>query len=69
MHDEERQKITAHVVKIAKVWTINRDFDKNGRLIGDFSDNNDISQSRYKKQQNKIGKGRQNSSNWSILSR
>jgi hypothetical protein len=49
--------------------TINRDFVKNGRLIAIFSDNNDISQSRYKKQQNKIGKGRQNSSNWSILSR
>jgi hypothetical protein len=49
--------------------TINRDSDKNGRLIGDFSDNNDISQPRYKKQQNKIDKGRQNSSNWSILSR
>jgi hypothetical protein len=52
--------------------TINRDFDKNGRLIAinrRFLDNNDISQPRYKKQQNEIGKGRQNSSNWSILSR
>ncbi len=29
------------------------------RLIGDFCNNNDVSQLRYKNQQNKIGKGRQ----------